>query len=83
MQVYTNGQGIVHVDSRTSKALSRLTLDNLTKNIGIPNTIIYDGAQEKVGPNSEFQKILRKSKIHGHQCEPYSQWQNRSEDYIW
>ena len=39
-QVYTNSQGFVHVNSRTSKSLAGLTLDNLTKNIGIPNTII-------------------------------------------
>ena len=43
-QVYTGGQGFVHVDSRTSKSLDELKLDNLTENIGIPNTIIYNGA---------------------------------------
>ena len=26
---------------------------------------------------------MRKCKIHGHQCEPYCQWQNRAEDSIW
>ena len=39
-QVYTDGQGFVHVNPRTSKSLPGLKLDNLTKNIGIPNTII-------------------------------------------
>ena len=81
-QVYTDGQGFVHVDLRTFKSIDRLTLENLTENIVIPNTIIYNGAQEKVGPNSEFQKTMRKCKIRGHQCEPYSQWQNRAEDSI-
>ena len=51
-QVYTDGQGFVHVDPHTSKSLSGLTLDNLTENIGTPNTIIYDGPPEQVGPNS-------------------------------
>ena len=41
-QVYTDGQGFVHVDLRTSKSLARFTLENLTKNIRIPNTIIYE-----------------------------------------
>ena len=45
-QVYTYGQGFVHVNPRTSKSLDRLKLDNLTENIGIPNTIIYYGAPE-------------------------------------
>ena len=53
-QVYTDGQRFVHVDSRTSKSLAGLTLDNLIENIGIPNTIIYDGSPEQVGPNSDF-----------------------------
>ena len=81
-QVYTDSQGFVHVDPRTYKLLARLTLENLTKNIGIPNTIIYDGSPKKVGPNSYFQKTMRKGKIRGYQCEPYSQWQNRAEDSI-
>ena len=42
-QVYTDGQGFVYVDPRNSKSLAGLTLDKLTKNIGIPNTIIYYG----------------------------------------
>ena len=53
-QVYTDGQGFVHVDPCTSKSLAGITLANLTRNIGIPNTIIYNGAPEQVGPNSEF-----------------------------
>ena len=39
-QVYTDGQGFVHVDPCTSKTLAGLILENLTENIGIPNTII-------------------------------------------
>ena len=51
-QVYTYGQGFVPVDLCTSKSLAGLTLDNLNENIGIPNTIIYDGSPEQVGPYS-------------------------------
>ena len=43
-QIYTNGQDFVHVNTRTSKSLAGLTLENLTENIGIPNIIIYDAA---------------------------------------
>ena len=71
-----------HVDQRTSKSLAGITLDNLTNNIGIPNTIISYGDPEQVGPNSDFQKTISKCKIRGHQYEPYSQWQNRAEDSI-
>ena len=81
-QVYTDGQGFVHVDPRTSKALAGLTLDTLTETVGVPNKIIYDGAQEQIGPNSHFQKSMRKHRIQGHQTEPYSQWQNRAEDSV-
>ena len=81
-QVYTDGQGFVHVDPRTSKSLAGLTLDNLTENIRIPNTITCDRATEQVGPNSDFQNKMRKWKIRGHQCGTYSQWQNRAEDSI-
>ena len=81
-QVYTDGQGWVHVDPRTSKALAGLTLDSLIENIGIPNQIIYDGAQEQIGPKSYFQKTMQHYRIHGHQVEPYSPWQNRAEDSI-
>ena len=66
-QVYTNGQGFVHVGPRTSKSLSGQTLDNLTKNIGTPNTVIYDMAPEQVSPNSDFQKEMSKFKIRGRQ----------------
>ena len=50
-QVYTNGQVFVYVDPCTSKSISGLTLDNLNNNIGIPNSIIYDGDPEQVSPN--------------------------------
>ena len=73
-QVYTENQGFVHVDPCTSKSLAGLKLDNLTENIGISCTIIYDGAPEQVGYNSDFQKTMIKCKICGHQFETYSQW---------
>ena len=81
-QVYTDGQGFVHVDPRTSKAFAGLTLDALTETVGVPNKLIYDGSQEQIGPKSHFQKSMRKHHIQGHQTEPYSQWQNRAEDSV-
>ena len=81
-QIYTGSQGFVHVNPCTSKSLARLKLENLTENIGIPNTIIYDGDPKKVGPDSDFQKTMSKCKIRRHQWEPYSQCQNRAEDSI-
>ena len=72
-QVYMDGQSFVHVNLLTSKSLDGLTLDNLTENIGIPNTIIYDGAPEQFGPNSEINKTMRKCKIRRHECETHSQ----------
>ena len=81
-QFYTDVQGFVHIDPHTYKSIARITLENLTKNIVIPNTIIYNGDPVQVIPNSYFQKTIRKCKIRGHQCEPYSQWLNRAEDSI-
>ena len=59
-QVYIDGQVSVHVYPRTSKSLDGLTLDNLADNIVIPNTIIYNGAPEQVGPNSDLQNTMGK-----------------------
>ena len=81
-QVYTDGQRFFHFDALTSKSLAGLRLENLTKNIGIPNTIIYDAAPEQVSTNSYLQKTMGKCKIRRHQRKSYSQWQNRAEDSI-
>ena len=82
-QVYTDGQGFIHVNPRISKSLAGITLDNLNENIGITNTIIYDRYPEQVSTNSYFQTTTRKCKIREHQCKPYYQWQNIAGNFIW
>ena len=81
-QLYTDGEGFIHVDPREKKSQAGLTLDALAEDIGIPQCMIYDGAAEQTGKNSAFQKSIRRLKINGRQTEPYSPWQNRAEDSI-
>jgi hypothetical protein len=57
-QIYTDGKGFVHVDPRSSKSLAGLTLDAFAEDIGIPRCIIFDGAAEQTGKNSNFQKSI-------------------------
>lgn len=52
------------------------------ENVGIPNKMIYDGAPEQVQPGSEFQKLMTKYHIVGHQNKAKTQRYNRAEDSV-
>ena len=41
-------------------------LDKFVKDYGAPDSMIYNGAQEQVGPGTKLQSNLRKYGIHGH-----------------
>ena len=49
---------------------------------GTPYSMIYDGAQEQVGPSTKFQANLRKYGIHGHTSERERSNQNPAEGVI-
>ncbi len=50
--------------------------------VGVPDTLIFDGALEQCSPKSEFMQFIRSNHVHWRITEPYSHWQNRAEDKI-
>ena len=57
-------------------------LYNFLKDYGVPDSMIYDGAQEQVGTGTKSQAKLRKYGIHGHTSERVSSNQNPAEGVI-
>ena len=57
-------------------------LDKFVKDYGAPESMIYDGAQEQIGPGTKFQANLRKYGIHGHTSERERSNQNPEEGVI-
>ena len=53
-QIYTDGKGYIRTDPSKSKSQAGATLGRFLEDVGIPNTLIYDGAPEQVGENSTF-----------------------------
>lgn len=81
-QLFTDGEGFVFVYPMRSKSLAGEALNIATRDVGIPNVIIRDGASEQVGPNSDFSKVVRNCRIDARNTEPYSPWQNKAEGMI-
>ena len=81
-QVYSDGKGYIRTDPMTSKKEAGITLGRFLEDVGVPNKMIYDGAPEQIGPESKFQKIMRKYQIKGHQNEAFTQKNNRAEDGV-
>ena len=57
-------------------------LGNFVKDYGAPESMIYDGAREQIGPGTKFQANLRKYGIHGHTSEREHFNQNPAEGVI-
>jgi len=66
----------------TSKSEANDALSKFVWDIGIPEVIVVDGAQEQVGKNTEFNRTCRYYKIQQHQTEPHTPRQNRTEAAI-
>ena len=81
-QIYTDGQGFVWADLIKAKSETGKTLKKLIQDVGIPRKIIFDGAMEQVGPDTEFQKLLGTYNILDHRNEAETQKYNRAEDSI-
>ena len=80
-QLFTDGK-MVYVDPMTSKKYAGEALRKLARDVGIPNTLVTDGAGEQDGDNTEFQIALKDLRIDYRRTEPYSPWQNRAEDLV-
>jgi len=57
-QVTTNGS-LIHVYPMTSKSEAGDALSKFVKDIGIPEVVVVDGAQEQVGKNTEFNQTCK------------------------
>jgi len=54
-QVTMNGS-LIHVYPMTSKPEAGDTLSKFVEDVGIPDVVVVDGAQEQVGKNMEFSR---------------------------
>ena len=81
-QIYTDGKGFTHVYPMERKSEAGDTLQAVSRDIGIPNTIISDNAPEQIGKHSKFQQLCKRYNIESRSTEPYSPWQNQAEGNI-
>ena len=79
--VFTNGK-FIHLEPITSKSEVGLALQSFGQDVGVPETLIFDGALEQCGPKTQFMKFIRNHDIHWRIIEPHSHWQNQAEGMI-
>jgi hypothetical protein len=80
-QVYTNGD-FIWVYPMKLKSETGESLQVFSEDVGLPRKLIFDGAAEQMGFNTDFMKRIRWSHIKWKCTEPHSPWQNRAEDAI-
>ena len=80
-QLFTDGE-FVHITPMESKSEAGQALNALTRDIGVPNTIIRDGSLEQAGKATEFTKTMKRFNIESRTTEPYTPRQNRAENVI-
>jgi hypothetical protein len=80
-QLFTNGN-FVHLEPMERKSQAGEALLSMVNEVGIPDKVIFDGAKEQTGKQSDFMKGIRKYRISNWQTKPYSPWQNCAEDQI-
>jgi hypothetical protein len=80
-QIFTNGK-YVHLEPVMKKSQAGEALGSMIDEVGIPEKIVFDGAKEQTGQNSEFMRLVRKNRMSYWQTEPYSPWQNKAEGQI-
>ena len=68
-QVFGNKQFFVVAYPIKKESDCHLVLDNFVKEYGAPYKMTYYGAQEQIGRNIEFQRVMRNDKIKGHVTE--------------
>ena len=68
-QVFGNKQLFVEAYPIKKKYDCYLGLDKFVREYGAPDKMTYDGAQEKIGINTEVQRVMRKYEIKGHVTE--------------
>ena len=81
-QLFTDGEGFTYVHPMESKGQAGEALHKVTSDVGIPNTLISDGAGEQTGANTLFRQECKRLHIDSRQTKPYSPWQNRAKNAI-
>ena len=81
-QVFGNKDFFVEAYPIEKKSDCHEALDTFVKQYGAPDSMIYDGAPEQVGPHTKFQHNMRKYDIDGHTAETKRSEQNPVEGVI-
>ena len=66
--------GFTYVHPMKSKAQAGEALHKVTIDIGVPNTMISDGAREQTGDNTHFKEVIKRCHIDTRTIKPYSPW---------
>ena len=69
LQVFGNKEFFVEAYTIKRKADCHEGLETFVHEYGKMERLIYDGAPEKIGRKTEFQRIIRKYDIRGHRAE--------------
>ena len=75
-QIFIDEEGFVYVHPMKYKSQAGGDLNVVTKDIGVPNTLISENSGEQTGPQIELQKFVRRCCIYVRTTEPYSPWHN-------
>ena len=81
-QVFGTKEFFVEAYPIAKKSDCHEALERFIRDYGAPDTLVYDGAQEQVGPKTEFQAKVRKYGIKGHTTEKERSNQNPVEGVI-
>ena len=73
-QMFIDGKGFTYVHPMKSKAQADEALHKVTIDIGVPNTMISDGAREQTGDNTHFKEVIKRCHIDTRTIKPYSPW---------
>ena len=77
-----DGEVFVYVHPIRSKSQSGESLNGVTRNIGVLNTLIPDNVGEQTGTQTDLQECIRLCHIDGRTMEPHSPWQKRTKGVI-
>ncbi len=83
-QLYTTGENFYYVHPMRDHKKANLanSLQHFVEDVGVPHTMFSDGANEMIGPNTEFNRLCHHYRIAQRHTEPYSPWQNKAEPGI-
>jgi len=81
-QVFTNGKGFDCIYPHVSKSCAGEGLTRFIQDVGVPQTLVMDGAMEQIGRQSEMGKVCRAHHIEVRPTVPYQPWKNLAESAI-